>query len=436
MDKDDSGAYSVESTGQCSTHSETEIQAGGARRCGRDARTDADNRQADTMLRAIMRSIPIPLLVCSADGAVALYSNAAEKLCELLGAPDALTGPAGIFGASGLSLTDQSGLPLSAEDGPLARALRGESCPGTVVHAKSGSRLCGSLNMASAPLLGEDGEVTGAVLAATDVTEYVRAQEHIRKICRREHAIAEKLQGSFLPDGYPRIEGFEISDRYHAALDEALVGGDFYDLFRVDEGKLGIVMADVAGKGLKAAVYTAMTKYMLRAYALEESAPELVLARLNEALSACTPAEVFVTLVYGILDSRARTFIYANAGHEQPVLYSRRTGLAVNLDVTGRALALVNGASFTTCCIEMEPGDVVAMFTDGITDAGWGPYRLGAERVLGVVESHAGCAASVLADSLLSEALEFAGGKLADDVALLVVKALPVENNLTEGGNT
>ena len=87
---------------------------------------------------------------------------------------------------------------------------------------------------------------------------------------------------------------------------------------------------------------------MLRAYALEESAPELVLARLNEALAACTPTEVFVTLIYGILDGGEGTFNYANAGHEHPIHYSMSAKAGTKLDVTGRALALVQGSSYTT----------------------------------------------------------------------------------------
>ena len=94
-------------------------------------------------------------------------------------------------------------------------------------------------------------------------------------------------------------------------MDEELVGGDFYDIFQLHEGRYGVVMADVSGKGLKAAVYTAMTKYMLRAYALRESDPKSVLARLNDALTSCTPPEVFVTLVYAIIDEQARTLVYA-----------------------------------------------------------------------------------------------------------------------------
>jgi len=224
--------------------------------------------------------------------------------------------------------------------------------------------------------------------------------------------------------GQDRHGGFEIGERYHSALDEALVGGDFYDIFRIGDDQLGIVIADVAGKGLNAAVYTAMTKYMLRAYALEDSAPERVLARLNEALTECTPVEIFVTLVYGVLDGRTGVFRYANAGHEQPILYSSSAGMAYNLDVTGRALAFVHGSTYTACDVVMRPGDLLALYTDGITDAGSGVNRMGVERLVRIVESEATHSAPDVANAVLNTALEFSGGRLTDDAALVMIKAV------------
>jgi sigma-B regulation protein RsbU (phosphoserine phosphatase) len=265
------------------------------------------------------------------------------------------------------------------------------------------------------------------VLAAQDVTEQLRAQDRIMEVYQREHVIAEKLQNSLLPGEFPRIRGFEIGDRYQSALDEALVGGDFYDIFQLREGRLGIVVADVAGKGLKAAVYTAMTKYMLRAYALEDSSPERVLARLNQALTECTPTEVFVTLVYGVLSSETRILRYGNAGHEQPVLVRGKSGTACSLDVTGRALALARGSVYTTCDVELNPGDALVLYTDGITDAGSGADRMGVERLLRTIESGAELGAQDIAQTVLKSAMEYARGNLTDDAALLVIKAIEAE---------
>jgi sigma-B regulation protein RsbU (phosphoserine phosphatase) len=349
-------------------------------------------------------------------------------ISEVIGDPDWFRGAVPRDDVVGLKVTDSNGDEMGLEEGPLGRSLRGEVCVGETIHVQIGGRRARGLNVNSAPLRDAHGDITGAVLALQDITEQLRAQRRIDDIYRREHAIAEKLQNSLMPSEFPCAKGFEIGRCYQSALDEALVGGDFYDAFCIGEDQLGIVIADVAGKGLNAAVYTAMTKYMLRAYALEESSPENVLARLNEALSECTPTEVFVTLIYGVLDSKTGVLRYANAGHEQPVFVSARTGLAYSLDVTGRALALARGSTYTACEAVMRAGDAVILYTDGITDSGAGANRMGVERLLETVESNASSRASSIAEAILGAALEFSSGKLADDAAILVIKAVQTED--------
>lgn len=381
---------------------------------------EAERKRLDT----IIRSAPIPLAVIGADGKPVSYNAAAVQTAKKLGIDAALL--QGYVGRrrQDFVLTDEYGRKLRPEETPIGRALHGETCTGETCRVWKGDQERGALNMNAAPLRNEHGEIAGVVLAMQDVTEQVRLQERIKEVYLREHAIAEKLQSSFLPERIAAIEGFEISDCYRSALDEARIGGDFYDVFELGEDRLGIVMADVAGKGLKAAVYTAMTKYMLRAYAFEGGGPDEVVAKLNNALTACTPTEVFVTLIYGVLDGRDGTFKYANAGHEHPVLLYSDTCAAVRLDVTGRALALLKDSVYTTCEVSMKPGDILVLYTDGITDAGWGADRMGFESLLEIVGRNKGCCAREMADAVLNSALEYSGGRLSDDVALLVIKAV------------
>ncbi len=262
-----------------------------------------------------------------------------------------------------------------------------------------------------------------AVELELERSRLMRAQEQVQAFYEREHRISEKLQYSFMFDGCPLVPGYEIGHRYKPGLDDALVGGDFLDVFHLDQDRLALVISDVAGKGMRAAVYTAMTKYMLRAYALEDSRPETVLARLNEALGTCTPPDVFITLVYCILDMHSGTLTYANAGHEPPIHYSAADGLAVSLDVTGRGLAMLGGSAYSALTVPLAPGDLIVLYTDGITDAGSGPDRLGCERLLRMVESSARRPSQEIADGILEATLEYAGGSICDDAALLVVKA-------------
>lgn len=275
-------------------------------------------------------------------------------------------------------------------------------------------------------LQSENGPTDGVLVVTVDVTDEVRNRQQLQELYQREHTMATRLQTSLLPDKCPCVQGFDIAQSYRPALDEAVVGGDFYDIFRLSDDRYAVMIGDVAGKGIRAALYTAMTKYMLRAYALEDPAPDAVVARLNEALVASTPSEVFVTLIYGILDTRTCSFAFVNAGHEQPLLYSAQTGEVRCLDSSGQALALVGGFAYSVREIRMAPGDVLLVYTDGISDAGAGPdaNRFGRQRTAQVLEDSADRRASELAEELLGRALEYAGGSLSDDAAIVVLKCL------------
>jgi len=325
-------------------------------------------------------------------------------------------------------IRDDSGKILGWEDSLHARAINGETVVNlSQIHTRSdGSKryYIGD----GCPIHNDTGEVEMALIMSRDVTEIKELQsrtvEQIREIYNREHNIAEKLQESFLLAKCPKIDGFEIASRYEAAWDEAMVGGDFLDVFPISEDKFGVVISDVAGKGLKAAVYTAMTKYMLRAYALEDSSPDIVMAKLNTALFSCTPLEVFITLVYGILDAKTGMFAYANAGHEQPIFFRKTASIATTLYVTGKALALLPDSIYNIQTIRLLPDDVLVLYTDGITDAGSGENRFGTEQLLKQIELNASISPNELADVILNQTKQLSGPKLVDDVAILIVKAV------------
>jgi len=396
-----------------------------------DFAVPAERRTAETELEkaglnAVIEAVPVPLLIYGADGALTASNSAARRLCALSGLLQWLESGAKA-GAVPLSirLRDARNRPIPTHRFPVVRSLAGEVCKNSVVHVHSlVSGLESSLRIDSAPLIDTNGNITGAVAAIFDITDLVRAQKQVEENYEREHAIAVKLQESFLASDLPPIEGFEYEQAYHPARDASMVGGDFCDVFRVSSAEYAIVMADVAGKGLKSAVYTAMTKYILRAYALEQSDPCTVLARLNDALVACTPHEVFVTLVYGILDTGRRTFTYSNAGHEHPLLRRAFEADIHMLEVTGRALALMEGSTYTGQSVELACGDVLVLYTDGITDAGSGAQRFGQDRLMRVIALHGDAPLAVLVSAIVREAQQFAGGVLADDAALLAIRAL------------
>lgn len=376
-------------------------------------------------LNAVMEAVPTPLIVCDAQRRITAHNSAAHVLYESMGLNTLLDKGKQVGYSCPFPAFDDDGQPIEQDQCPLHRSLKGELCRDVVIifHPSppySTKTMC----INSAPLVDSDGKITGVVATLSDITQQRMIQRQIEESYEREHAIATKLQETFLAGELPEMEGFECSQAYHTAKEASMVGGDFFDIFSVGDGSYAIVMGDVAGKGLKSAVYTAMTKYILRAYALEQNDPELTLARLNEALSACTPSEVFVTLVYGILDTGNRTFTYANAGHEYPLLRRADSGEVHNLEVTGRALALIEGSTYAKHVVDLGPRDVIVFYTDGVTDAGSGKDRLGQERLMQLLQTHGTRPLDDLIDSVVETAREFAGGVLGDDAALLAIRAL------------
>jgi serine phosphatase RsbU (regulator of sigma subunit)/HAMP domain-containing protein len=238
----------------------------------------------------------------------------------------------------------------------------------------------------------------------------------------RERRIAETLQRSLLPQVPPMIDSFEIADKYESALTEAEIGGDFYDLIRLSPTRIALVMADISGKGLSAAVHTAMIKYMLRAYTLEDiDGPELI-RRLNRAVWKYIGEQMFITLFYGVLDTEAKTLTYVNAGHELPLLFGEERHLCTRLETTGTALGIFPEYDFTEKSIEFMLGDSLLLYTDGATDVRRDGEFLGEDGVETIFCGAASGTAHQIVDAVDRGIREYAGGELHDDVALMVIK--------------
>ncbi|MDO8586083.1 MAG: SpoIIE family protein phosphatase [Armatimonadota bacterium] len=237
----------------------------------------------------------------------------------------------------------------------------------------------------------------------------------------KERRIAETLQEAFISATDFTDESIEIAEVYRPAMDEASIGGDFFDVMRLPGGKFGIVIADVAGKGLQAAVHTAMVKYMLQAYAYQNQSPAEALTNLNKALIRQLSPDSFVTLFFMIVDPCGGDLVYANAGHEMPLL-RRRDALCEPLDVTGPALGTTDGATYSERTLRLSSGSMLAMYTDGISEARANGEFFGMEGIQRLMEERSPDSAGNLASAIVDAASEYAGGHLHDDVAVLTVK--------------
>lgn len=262
----------------------------------------------------------------------------------------------------------------------------------------------------------EDEEII-SLLAAQSSVALISAENF-----EREHTVAETLQTALLPEA-PLRDDLEAGLLYHSAGPHSKVGGDFYDFVELESGKIAIAVGDVCGKGLEAATYTAMIKYMLRAYLEEGMYPGDCLTRLNRAIHRQVSVEKFVTMGLAVMDTVKRTLVYSSAGHPPPIICS--AGKASPL-VVPQALplgVLHDRTYLSTQSVLIEPASALVMYTDGLMEARPPDGEpLGVERLSRRLAADCRLPAQKMADSLLKLADDYAEGNLRDDIALLVVK--------------
>ncbi|MHB0912378.1 MAG: SpoIIE family protein phosphatase, partial [Armatimonadota bacterium] len=255
------------------------------------------------------------------------------------------------------------------------------------------------------------------------VSPVVAAGIRNAELYERERRIAECLQQSFLPELAPELPGIEIRGLYQAAFDESRIGGDFYDVIDFGGGRYGVVVGDVAGKGLDAAVYTAMTRYMIQAYTAEGADPIDTITRLNWALHRYTPAHKFVTLVYGVIDTAAGTFTYVNAGHELPFIYIKEKGRLEELSTTGPAVGAFEEMEFSAETVPFTPGDTLVLYTDGASEARSDGKFLGTDGLREIVEAGIRKDVDDLPRAIVDGVRKYTDGPQHDDMAILAIKA-------------
>ncbi len=244
---------------------------------------------------------------------------------------------------------------------------------------------------------------------------------------KRERRIAETLQRSLLPDLHVNVPGIHVACLYEAGMSEAEVGGDFYDVVPMSDGVVGVVLGDVSGKGLDAAVYTALTKYTLRSYALEDPDPGHVLRRLNRAFYLQSREETFTTLFFAVIDLRSGKLTYASAGHEPALLYRPDLGTTEWLHATGAAAGVIPDADYTTVEVEFSDHDALLLYTDGASDARRGSEWLRAEGLQRLLEQNLQPDAQATVAAIYRGILSFARAGLRDDTALLLLRRQPEE---------
>jgi serine phosphatase RsbU (regulator of sigma subunit) len=253
--------------------------------------------------------------------------------------------------------------------------------------------------------------------------EIIRLTTAEKERVQKELEIAKGIQKSFLPEHSPQIEGFDLAALNTPALE---VGGDFYDFIPVSANKWGLVIADVSGKGVPAALFMALSRTMIRANATNNPTPSRVICQANDMISEDDRANMFVTLFYGVLDPLRKTLTYVNAGHNPPLVMGKGAGDVIMLAAKGVALGVMTDMLYEEKEVVLNPGDILLLYTDGVTEAvNRKDEMFGHERISRLVEENHHLSAQELIKLIEREVFTFSEGQPQfDDITLLLVKVL------------
>jgi serine phosphatase RsbU (regulator of sigma subunit) len=262
-----------------------------------------------------------------------------------------------------------------------------------------------------------------------DLVGYLsQAARAIEAVCtrRRELALAGRMQASLLPAEPPHVAGWDISATLRPARETS---GDFYDFIPLPGGRVGLVVADVTDKGMGAALYMALSRTLIRTYASTyPTRPDFTLRAANERILSDTGADLFVTVFYGILDPATGALTYCNAGHYPPYLLSPQDGKAVQaLPGRGMALGVVSNTAWGYSTVQLAPGALLLLYTDGVVDAQSPEQeRFGNEQMLDSVRSSFGRSARDVQEELITRLQQFMGNEPQfDDITLMAIRRTP-----------
>jgi len=229
---------------------------------------------------------------------------------------------------------------------------------------------------------------------------------------------AREIQEGLLPKKIPQVKGLEVAGAWQPAR---VVGGDYYDVLKFSERKIGICIGDVVGKGITAALLMANLQASFRAFAEEGVSPGALCGKLHGVISNNVAQEKFVTFCYCTIDAEKNKLTYASAGHCPPLLLRGR-GEAISLKEGGTPLGILPGKEYADTEVQLEAGDRLVLYTDGLTEAmNAEDEQFGEPRLVGLGRKNTGLGAAELLEVIRKEVSGFSGGSFQDDFTLVVV---------------
>jgi len=264
-------------------------------------------------------------------------------------------------------------------------------------------------------------------LASQVASALYRAQTHAETLAAhkmaQELAFAGSIQASFLPEEVPAVDGWEIAASLTSARQTA---GDFYDFIPLGDGKLGILVADVADKGTGAALYMALSRTLIRTYAMDfPENPAEALRQANERILSDTRANQFVTVFYGVLDLTSGEMVYCNAGHNPAFILPAANPEAHTAYIrTGAPLGIFGDLQWEQSCAQVAAGDALLLYTDGVVEAqNMAEEFYEYDRLLAIGKTNLSRSAQELHTAILSDVKTFVGAAPQfDDITLMVLK--------------
>jgi len=295
------------------------------------------------------------------------------------------------------------------------------------VPLKVEEKIIGVMNISSEkPVTYTAGDLKLATALATQAAVSIenarlQAERLERERIVQELEIARDIQQSFLPHTTPTVEGAEVTTLF---LPARQVGGDFYDFIPISKNNLGLVIADVSGKGVPAALFMALSRALMRANSLQNPRVAHAVIQTNRLILECATSGLFVTLFYAIVDTQTRTVKYVSAGHNPPILYRKKTGETHFLDADGIALGVLDDIELEEKETFLEEGDVIVLYTDGVTEAmNVENEEFGEERLIRLISENHTLSANDLICKIKDVVMEFAGeAPQHDDFTLMIVK--------------
>lgn len=269
-------------------------------------------------------------------------------------------------------------------------------------------------------------EVLARVETHLSLRRLQKQLQDANKKFEQELALAGSLQASFFPSQPPHVPGWQLAVTLKPARETS---GDFYDVYKLPNGHLAILVADVVDKGAAAALYMALSWTLIRTYTREyPHQPEVVLCSANSRIISDTDANRFVSVFLGALDPMSGSFVYCNAGHNPPILFSGDEDEKLKvLTKTGLILGVLENETWKQGSVELKPGDVLVHYTDGVTEAQNMEGDLyGVKRLIQCVQANRGRSAEEIQEAILADIYNFMGSAPQfDDIALVILVREP-----------